>query len=111
MNDLLGKLLSAVFTPLLLMLLFMTPALGLTAYIPRKKRQMKEQSEDPFTDTGLRPPGESLRLKIDELVEKQQDMLLFQIALATMLALAAAFSPSHSRITMCRSTASTSTTC
>ncbi len=51
--------------------------MGAAAYwLLRKKRQFERRNIDPFSEMPLRPPGESLRLKLDELNERFANQLL-----------------------------------
>jgi Nuclease-related domain len=65
-----------------LTLLFLAPLGALVWNVVRMKRRHNEGAENPFRDFPLRPAGESLRIKIEELAERQQDQLLFRLLLA-----------------------------
>jgi len=50
--------------------LFLLPVLALLWLMHRRRVAFRARSLEPFTDLPLRPPGESLRLKIEELDEQ-----------------------------------------
>lgn len=66
-------------------LLFLTPLLGLLLWLNRDRKTRRLQLQEPFTDLPLRPAGESLRIKIDELSAKVDEYV-------TVLALVGAVS-------------------
>jgi hypothetical protein len=55
--------------------LFVLPVVAIGVVLQRRKRQYSEEAVEPFTELPLRPPGESLRLKIDQLAEKYDESL------------------------------------
>jgi nuclease-like protein len=56
-------------------LLFSAPLLFLLWKSGRLRRQYQRATDQPFTELPLRPPGESVRLRIEALVENQQGEL------------------------------------
>ena len=58
--------------------LFISPLLLVGVWLHRERKREKAALLEPFTDLPRRPPGESLRKKIDELVEKfDSDLVAF----------------------------------
>ena len=53
----------------------MAGIIWLVAILPRRREQQK--SRKPFTERTLRPPGESLRLRLRELDEQFNDWLMW----------------------------------
>lgn len=47
--------------------LFLVPFLLIAVWLNQRRKKFKAEALEPFTELPLRPPGESLRLKIDEL--------------------------------------------
>jgi hypothetical protein len=72
--------------------LFAFPIFLLAWYLHRRRRKFGAEVLDPFTELPLRPPGESLRLKIDELKDEFDTaltvMCLCGVATATAVAAA-----------------------
>jgi hypothetical protein len=86
MRDALLKLASGVAGGVALGLFLSLPLVVLIAWVHRRKKRYKAEREDPFTDLPLRPPGESLRLRIDELADEQMSTFLIAL-LAPVLSL------------------------
>lgn len=79
-------------------LLFNFPLIYALLRIRRVRRCYKAAANDPFKELPLRPPGESLRLKIDELNDKQTTFMVSHIV-ASMALLMILFSvPSEWRV-------------
>src|SRR5690606_15725197 len=55
------------------------PVIVLLAWIYRRTKYYKAEREDPFTDLPLRPAGETLRLKIDDLADEQMSTLMIAL--------------------------------
>ncbi len=68
--QLLGHLLTLFILPVLLLCVSILPLLPLVWILHRRKKVYKSEAEDPFTQLPLRPPGESLRLRIEELSDE-----------------------------------------
>jgi hypothetical protein len=62
------------------------PMIVLVWWIAMRQKRYKAESEEPFTDLPIRPPGESLRLKIQRLDDKLSERLLLLIFLPCFLA-------------------------
>jgi hypothetical protein len=58
------------------------------------KRKIRAEREEPFSELPLRPAGESLRIKIEDLGD-EQSVLIFAMAMAPMLGLAIIQSFAH----------------
>lgn len=56
-----------------------TPMLALMWWVFHRKKRYKAEREDPFTDLPLRPAGESLRLRIDDLADEQMSTVLIAL--------------------------------
>lgn len=74
-------------TPALFTLLFLLPVSALMVRLVRSKRRYEDSVENSFEEMPLRAPGESLRLKIEELSRAQQQMLRIRLVLAVTGAL------------------------
>ena len=61
--------------PLAILVFGMGPLFVAGWFLHRKKKQYKAAATEPFTRLPLRPAGESLRLKIDELSERFDEAL------------------------------------
>lgn len=61
--------------PLMIVVFGMGPLFVAAWFLHRKRRQHKAAATEPFTRLPLRPAGESLRLKIDELSERFDEAL------------------------------------
>lgn len=55
---------------------FFGPVLAIGWVANKRKARYKAEADEPFTDQPLRPPGESLRLRIEELSGRFDEMLL-----------------------------------
>lgn len=62
--------------PAALIVFGLGPLLVVGWFLHRRKKRYKEQALEPFIRLPLRPPGESLRLKIDGLSEAYDDAVL-----------------------------------
>jgi hypothetical protein len=69
---------------LLLILPFLAPMFILGWILHRRKRQFRATAHDPFTEMPLRPPGESTRLKLEELAEQYDDHILFILLMSVV---------------------------
>lgn len=78
-------------------LLFLVPILVLVAIAVRSRAQYREASSEPFTNLPLRPPGESLRLKIESLDEQISDALEVIAAAGLLGAIVTMVAPAASR--------------
>src|SRR3954468_9770328 len=67
MIDILRLMVTQVFNGVAAGILFMLPLFFIGWHLHRRRRRFKEYALDPFTELPLRPPGESLRLKIESL--------------------------------------------
>lgn len=72
------------------LLLFTSPLMVTATWLHRRKKAYKEKANEPFTRLLLRPPGESLRLRIEAFHEQFDDALTI-CALTGIGALATAF--------------------
>jgi len=67
-----------MFAPLILELSLAAVMAGIVWFVVIRPRKLeKEQSRAPFTERTLRPPGESLRQKIQELDDQMDEWLLW----------------------------------
>lgn len=73
--------------PLAIVVFGMGPLFVAGWFLHRRKKRYKAEATEPFTRLPLRPAGESLRLKIDELSENFDDALT-SLALANVFAVA-----------------------
>lgn len=76
MQTLLREIVNGVAFGLLLALLLNMPIAYALFRVHRLRKAYRAAAEDPFKELPLRPAGESLRLKIDELADQQQSHLL-----------------------------------
>lgn len=81
MVQLLIHVLTIFFLPVLLLCAAFLPLLPLVWILHRRKKAYKAEAADPFTQLPLRPPGESLRLRIEELSD-ELDTHLFGLCMA-----------------------------
>lgn len=77
------ELSTKLFGGLGMAIILLIPLFGIAYLLNRRKIRHKAQSLEPFTDLPLRPPGESLRLKIEHLSE-EMDMALMSSSIAGM---------------------------
>lgn len=70
MTDLLRAFAYPVFTGAGAVVLFLGPFFGIAVFLHRKRKRFRAEALEPFTLLPLRPPGESLRLKIESLSEE-----------------------------------------
>src|SRR5436190_6275790 len=66
----LSTFLQVALSPLWVVVVGMVPAFVVGLILLRRKKAHQAMFVEPFTSLPLRPPGESLRLKIEELREK-----------------------------------------
>lgn len=66
-------------------LLFAVPAFGYVMEVRKRKARTERSSADPFRDRLLRPPGESVRVRVQEL-EETVDKHVVQLAAWTLVA-------------------------
>ncbi len=76
----LGQIVLGVFTAVLLFI----PTVFVFIKVWRMKRRIRAERAEPFNELPLRPAGESLRLKIEEIGDEQSG-LLFGMMLAPIL--------------------------
>lgn len=72
------QILRSVFTPVALGILPLIPMIVVGLKLQRQRRLYRAAAHEPFTQLPIRPPGESLRLKIEQLSE-EFDASLFTI--------------------------------
>lgn len=77
--------------------LFFGPFLVLCYFAHRRRQRYRAEAEAPFTRLPMRPPGESLRLKIETLGEKLDECLLILLFGSAVAACLVAFSPEKQR--------------
>ncbi len=70
MIEFIRLVLGHMFSGVAAVVVFALPLFGLGWYLHRRRRKFREQVLDPFTELPLRPPGESLRLKIEDLTDE-----------------------------------------
>jgi len=79
-HPLLDAALKGLLAPLpglaLTILLFAGPVFVIGWIANRRKDRYKAEADEPFTDQPLRPPGESLRLRIEEISAEFDEVLL-----------------------------------
>lgn len=72
-----------------LMVLLSLPFAAVGWLLHRRKSRLETEANEPFTDLLLRPPGESLRLKVIELSDKFDEQLATAaVAMAIVISLA-----------------------
>lgn len=76
---------SRVVGIVLVLLVAFAPTFFVASILHREKKKYRAKADEPFTQLPLRPPGESLRLKIETLSE-EFDANFFGLALSAMLA-------------------------
>jgi hypothetical protein len=86
MEPLLKNLLWDTAKQLALTLLLLAPALAAACHLRLVRLRYRRKALEPFTSAPLRPPGESLRLKVTALDEKISDELLVLLGLPCFLA-------------------------
>jgi hypothetical protein len=69
-TDFFREISTEVFGAIGIVLVLFLPLILLAFVLNRRRKIFREQSLEPFTDMPLRPPGESLRTKIEELSEE-----------------------------------------
>jgi len=69
-NRLYQQFVSDLKIPLAILAFGFGPLFVVGLLLHRKKARFKSAAQEPFTELPLRPPGESLRIKIEELSEK-----------------------------------------
>ena len=67
------------------MALCLLPMVLVTAYVIRKREQQRALTRAPFTDLVRRPAGETLRLKLEKLEEKLNELILGMISIPTLV--------------------------
>ncbi len=72
-GDLLGNLASQLQREMGGLVLCFLPMAALMVYISRRKKRFRADYLEPLTDLPLRPPGESLRLRIEELEDEMEN--------------------------------------
>jgi hypothetical protein len=87
-NAMLAPLIRAFTVPFLILAACLGPAFLVALLLHRKKRAYKAHAMEPFTQLPLRPPGESLRLRIEGLNE-ENDSNLLGVMLSSVLGLTA----------------------
>jgi Nuclease-related domain len=80
-DSMLRTIVTSVAAPLLIVVAFCLPMIVIGLLLFRKKRMYRAEANGPFTQLPLRPPGESLRLFIEELSE-QLDSYVILLCLA-----------------------------
>lgn len=80
MEQLLRNLVWETIKPIALIALLLLPIFIGAWHLGRVKKRHKQRAVEPFTGQPLRPPGESLRLKIQDLDEEITDEILKMIA-------------------------------
>src|SRR5882757_11284895 len=61
---------------LVLSVIFFSPVIILAWWLHRSRERSKAEMLEPFTTLPLRPPGESLRLEIDELKDRLDEFVV-----------------------------------
>ena len=75
--------------------LFGAPIFLVGYVMMRRKRRLDQETREPFTELPLRPPGESLRLKLEKLNEEFDETLTFGFGIGAMSALVVIFTPAQ----------------
>jgi len=81
-----------------LALLFGAPLLVIAWIMHRRRRQYREHANDPFIDMPLRPPGESLRIKIEQLTERYDDWVSTGFLTAVLAAGLVSVAPHNEKV-------------
>jgi hypothetical protein len=68
--EILRDLVTSIVGRVMLTAVFMLPLFAVVWLAVRRRKQFRETALEPFTDMPLRPPGESLRLKIQDLSDE-----------------------------------------
>lgn len=80
------------------LVLFLGPLFILGAVANHRRKRYKASADDPFTDQPLRPPGESLRLRIEKLNEDFDEALLVMALTAMVTVVPVMSAPERARI-------------
>lgn len=92
------ELIKTTLKPLVLIALFTAPAFYLIFYLFRLKKRRAQEAEDPFTELGLRPAGEALRLRAEALSDEGQETLMVHLLTGILSGLILAMGPGDKRI-------------
>lgn len=98
MHVLLRDLTSSLGTGLVLAAVFNAPVAYLLWKSARLRRQFRDAQRDPLKDLAFRPPGESLRQKIESLLRTQQTELLAVLFAALIAVVVVTSGPSQWRL-------------
>ncbi|MEZ5278475.1 MAG: nuclease-related domain-containing protein [Opitutaceae bacterium] len=83
-------------------LLFAVPAIGYVYDLKQRKVKLNRRYADPFRDQLLRPPGESTRLRIGELEEELDDIivqfLFWTLGMSLVFGLTTRMMPPHQMV-------------
>lgn len=77
--------------------LFAAPIFILGYVMMRRKRRLDQETREPFTELPLRPPGESLRLKLEKLNEDLDETLFVGLGIGAISVLLVFLAPAQGR--------------
>lgn len=96
-HPLLDALLHGFIAPLpgifLAILVFVGPVFVIGWIANKRRVRYKAEADEPFTDQPLRPPGESLRIRIDEISAQFDEVLLTLVFTGMVATLTSVLSP------------------
>lgn len=93
-----AKELGSLMTIYAWMALGFAPMLALGFLLSRKQKAYKAEAEEPFTKLPLRPPGESLRLKIIEITDRYDTQIVSLVLAPVVATMAIALTKPSQRI-------------
>jgi hypothetical protein len=96
--ELLTRLAQRGFDGLSAVFLFAAPLFFIGLWLHRRRRRFKAEALEPFTDLPLRPPGESLRLKLEEIGSEFDTLLTVAALICFGCAMAVATTPASQRL-------------
>jgi hypothetical protein len=85
------------FAVIAILAVFAAPIFIVGYIMLRRKRRLDQETREPFTELPLRPPGESLRLKLEKLSEDFEETLTFGFGIGSISALVVIFAPAQVR--------------
>ena len=99
MQTYLADLIQLVATQTTLIVLLMTPVIVIVRNLYRCKRRQMRKTHVPFLRTALRPPGESLRVRLEAIHEKREEEVGNTLVYPLLIAAAVGSNPAmHTRL-------------